>query len=241
LCKEASIPIPEDRFKRIRNALEAKGAIKKESERLAERDQEFLDLKQKELVLAAKVQEVKKKAEQRQRVKQLASQLASTSYGRVQIFSHPKALLEWCEAALENQSSPTLLDQLRKACEEDKVPFEKTLWEIVGGSHYPQYYESILRREGLPLDNFVREEVEYYLHGREKERTQKALQKAFSEILLSWRCSNCGSDILHTIMIKDRLSCFICNTPFSLSCLRKQAEFRKRERLLPLRFMWVAV
>jgi len=231
LCEETNIPVPESKYKCVEKAIETKRAIKKESDRLVEKDREFRDLKQKELVLAAKVQEAKKKAEQRQRVKQLASQLASTSYGRVQIFSHPKALLEWCEAALENQSSPTLLDQLRKACEEDKIPFEKTLWEIVGGPHYPQYYEAILKREGLSLDNFVREEVEYYLHGREKERTQKALQKAFSEILLNWRCSNCGSDILHTIMIKDRLSCFVCNTPFSLFCpvCRSKLSFEKEK------------
>jgi len=231
LCKETGIPIPEAKYKRVEKATEARRAIRKETNKLFEKDQEWLSLVEVESRFAAKVEEAKRKAEHHERVRKLAFQLASTSYGRTQIFSHPKALLEWCKAALESQSGPTLQDQLRKACEEDKIPFEKTLWEIVGGPHYPQYYEAILKREGLALDNFVREEVEYYLHGREKERTQKALQKAFSEILLNWRCSNCGSDILHTIMIKDRLRCFVCNTPFSLFCpvCRSKLSFEKEK------------
>lgn len=230
LCKETSIPIPEAKFKRIEKAMEAKRTIKKESDMLIEEDREFLDLRQKELALAAKVQEAKKKAEQRQRMRKLAFQLASTSYGRAQIFSHPKALLEWCEVTLENQTSPTLLDQLRKACEEDGIQFEKHLWEIVGGAHYPQYYESILRREGLPLDRFVREEVECYLRDREKEQTQKTLQKRFSKSLMNARCPKCDKPICSSmaylgypdaytfLTIEDRLRCYHCNTPLQAIC-----------------------
>jgi DNA-directed RNA polymerase subunit RPC12/RpoP/transposase len=216
LKKEGMANVSKSTIATIYNRFASK--LRAETDGKLKHDKEWLSLVEVESRFAAKVEEAERKAEHHERVRKLAFQLASTSYGRAQIFSHPKALLEWCEVALENQTSPTLLDQLRKACGEDKIPFEKMLWETVGGPYYPQYYEAILKREGLSLDNFVREEVEYYLHGRERERTQKALQKAFSEILLNWRCSNCGSNILHTIMIKDRLSCFVCNTPFSLFC-----------------------
>lgn len=205
VCENSRVPLPRGRVLRTCKARKTREDIKG---RRPNEDREYERLKQRESALKVQAEDIRKKAEIRNRIKQLASELARTPEGRGKIFSDLRLFQEFCVALL-----PSTLAQLRAFCSERRQSFEQTLLSM------QELCSLNYRFWGYaPLSEYTKEIVNEYMEDTEKEERQEALQKAFSEILLNWRCSNCGSDILHTIMIKDRLSCFVCNTPFSLFC-----------------------
>lgn len=229
LCKETGIPIPEAKYKRIEKAAAAKMEIKKESNRLVEEDREFLDLKQKELVLEKEVNHFRMLQEKRKRIKTLYLEKARTSEGVKDVFSTPEKLLEFTQATVGNYRSvvlknPDVLESLVVYCRNNNLPLAKTLSQIAGSF---KEYEADAANDGtlLDLDNYVGLQLDFFLGDRQDEDRIRGIQKKFADNIYSVKCPDCGTK--YENMIIDTLKCELvcsCGVCFKLLCLNCRAE-----------------
>ena len=219
LCEQANVPVPKDRYERVEKASAAKRAIKKESACLIEGDREFLELKQKESTFKAHAEDIKKKAEIRNSIKQIAMTLSRSPEGRGKIFSDPKLFQEYCEILL-----PSTLKQLKTFYSSRRQVFEKTLFSM---QRLCSLNYQIWGHE--PLNEYISEIISDHIKDNQKEERQEALQKKFEDILLKAQCPTCGSPLAQTfkygkitqktlLITEGLLSCQACEARLEVLC-----------------------
>jgi hypothetical protein len=218
VCENSGVPLPRGRVQRTFKARKTRENIKGRS---PNEDREYERLKQKESALKTQAEDIRKKAEIRNRIKQLASELARTPEGRKKIFSDPKLFQEYCETLL-----PATLAELRTFCSERRQSFEKTLLSMqkLCSLNYRLWRHN-------PLNDYVIETVNEFIEDARKEEKRNELQSIFNRSLASAKCHNCSQPISsepfhldekhveRAIMVVEGLiSCWHCSSHYRLLC-----------------------
>ena len=120
-----------------------------------------------------------------------------------------------------------VLESFMSHCQAHNLPLAETLFEVVGSL---EEYEADMDKDGtlLDLDNYIGLQLEYFLDARQEEEMQETLQKKFSDILLSFRCPDCGADATSLLLIDGEVCCG-CGSRFELLCPNCKCKLQFKE------------
>lgn len=222
VCKICGIPTPKHCMEMTRKATKTRKELN--AAKVVTQDPEQAEFQKMVEEFDARRSRLEEKAAMRQKARNAALRLAQTEGGIEEIFRSNEYIIHFCEAIPEEK-----LDWYKSFCRMNNLDYRFFLVEAVGDF---RTYTINSKADPKPFDQYVEEEIEWYIYDLEKERLRKLqqhLQKEFSKELFEARHKECGH-LIHfatnfgpfkrrsLLMLDDQLICSHCGSFLEPTC-----------------------
>lgn len=173
-----------------------------------------------EAKLLEQVNQIRIDKQRSERVRDLQLQRAETPEGREGIFKNSKELRKFVE---HNLYDSQVLKEFKLYCEADNLSLAKTLCNVIETlDKYEDENEDLFWPD---LSSYIEEKLGDYLEGEEQRKSQKQLQKKFSDFLLNFRCDNCDApyDTMWILGFEGTIECK-CGSSYKPLCVSCKSE-----------------